>query len=90
VPNGGPPSSLSQAYGVQEADHESASAPEETASGPDCSAARDLRDRICQLADAICAIAIRPDAAPETAASCDSSRTSCERAGKQVAGACPE
>lgn len=81
---------MSQAYAGPEADLESAPAPEERSSGPDCSAARDLRDRICQLADAICALATRSDAAPETAATCDSSRTSCERARKQVAGACPE
>ena len=58
--------------------------------GPDCSSARDLRDRICELAEAICALAARSDAAPETIASCETSRTSCKDARERVAAACPD
>jgi len=57
--------------------------------GPDCSAAADLRDRICELADAICALAARPDAAPSTHSSCESGLRSCDRARDEVARACP-
>ena len=56
---------------------------------PDCPAARDLRDRICQLSDAICALAAHADAAPETATTCDSARASCDRARTDVARVCP-
>jgi hypothetical protein len=69
---------------------QSAPAEEMDAHEPDCSAARDLRDRICELADAICALAARPDAARETAATCDAARGSCERARSKVDAMCSE
>jgi len=62
----------------------------EEPAGRDCAAARDLRDRICELAAAICELAARSDAAPETKTTCDSSRTSCEQARTRVAAACPD
>jgi hypothetical protein len=57
--------------------------------GPDCSAARDLRDRICDLADAICALAARAGAPHEIMDRCTSARASCERARSEVSNACP-
>jgi hypothetical protein len=57
---------------------------------PECGSARDLRDRICELAAAICELAARTDAAPETKTMCESSRTSCAQARSRVAAACPD
>ncbi|HMI94511.1 MAG TPA: hypothetical protein VK509_24225 [Polyangiales bacterium] len=77
------PEAASEAYEADEAGGSERSAP------PDCDAARDLRDRICELAAAICELAARSDAAAETKTTCDSSRTSCEQARTRVAAACP-
>ena len=63
--------------------------PQAALSAPDCGQARDLRDRICELADAICELAGRPGAGPQTKATCDAAHQSCERARRRVAAACP-
>jgi hypothetical protein len=58
--------------------------------GPDCMSARDLRDRICDLSDAICALAARDGAPHEIMDRCTAARTSCERARSEVSNACPK
>jgi hypothetical protein len=76
---------------ARESDEES-SAPSEDKDhkgGPDCASARDLRDRICDLSDAICALAARDGAPPEIMDRCTAARTSCERARSEVSNVCP-
>lgn len=58
--------------------------------GADCTSARDLRDRICDLSDAICALAARDGAPHEIMDKCTSARTSCEHARTEVSNACPK
>lgn len=58
--------------------------------GPDCTAARELRDRICDLSDAICSLAARDGAPHEIMDRCTTARTSCERARSEVSNACPK
>jgi hypothetical protein len=58
--------------------------------GLDCTSARDLRDRICDLSDAICALAARDGAPHEIMDRCTAARTSCERARSEVSNACPK
>jgi hypothetical protein len=59
-------------------------------SAADCTAARDLRDRICDLSDAICSLAARDGAPHEIMDKCTSARTSCEHARSEVSNACPK
>lgn len=54
----------------------------------DCDAARDLTDRMCELAERICAIADeRPDE-PEVGLRCDDGRSRCEEARARVRKRC--
>lgn len=68
-----------------------ASEPLETGShagAPDCDAARRLRDRICELADAICALESRNPGSTEIEARCRSGRLTCEQARADVERVC--
>ena len=55
---------------------------------PDCAAAGGLRDRICELSRAICALAARNPDSAELAERCRASQASCTRAREDVARAC--
>ena len=55
-----------------------------------CDAARDLRDRICELADAICALAARNTQTHELDPHCKAAESSCQNAKTEVAAACGE
>ena len=87
APQPGPPVEVQSAPQADIADALTSGRSED---GPDCPSARDLRDRICELAEAICALAARSDAAPETTASCETARTSCKDARERVAVTCPD
>jgi hypothetical protein len=66
-----------------------ARAEESGAPGRDCTAAQDLRERICELAEAICALAAKKDAEPGLDAKCSAARASCDRAKSDFARVCP-
>lgn len=54
----------------------------------DCGAARDLRDRICDLSERVCRIASRHPEEPEAGERCDDGQIRCDRAKSGVLGRC--
>jgi hypothetical protein len=57
-------------------------------SSPDCASARELRDRICDLASAICTLAARNPGSGELHGRCSSAEVSCSQARDDVAQGC--
>jgi hypothetical protein len=79
-----------RAQSVQQATSESSSRAEESRTpGRDCNAARDLRERICELSEAICALATKEKAEPGLDTKCSAAHASCDRAKSEFARACP-